>query len=139
MANNENVKYIDHITIPPKEITDSEKTYEIADISWRKSPARSISYADILKWNRLAKLSNYLTPYDKGVANGVAPLNADAKIDDEFLPAYAPLNESNKINDEYLPNYPHLDNSNKILEEYLPSYVDDVISYTSYSQLPQSG
>ena len=41
MAEN-NVRCIDHITIPPESEGTATKTYEIADSTWRKSPAKKL-------------------------------------------------------------------------------------------------
>lgn len=93
-------KYIDHITLPPETEDSQERTYWIADKSWRDSAAKNITPAQVLRWNKNIS-GNFVFTEEKGNANGVAPLNGRTKIDNSYLSIF---NENNKINNEYLPS-----------------------------------
>lgn len=81
MAENKEIKYIDHIILPPQKGSEEKREYELADNDWRTSPAKNIHYADILKWNKQAE--------------GTLLLNNDGVVDNQYLPQY--LRNNNKI------------------------------------------
>lgn len=67
---------------------------------------------------------SFILTADKGKAHGVAPLNADGKVDNEYLPEmnFVPIGEGGKVSNEYLPemNFVPIGEGGKIDETYIP-------------------
>ena len=124
---------IEYITLPESEDQEGG-IYEIADPTWRSSPAHSIKQADIIHWHRMQDLT--ITSADIGVK--VAPLDDFKTIPANFLPSYIDdviegyLNEqdNNFYKDEYFQGEPIPGKRNKI-------YID-LKSNKSYRYTPNA-
>lgn len=84
---------------------------------------------------------------DKGIANGYAPLDANAKVSTTYLYditsgqvttalGYTPENAANK---GVANGYASLDAAGKVPSTQLPSYVDDVKEYANLASFPVTG
>ena len=67
---------------------------------------------------------SFILSADKGKAHGVAPLNADGKVNAEYLPEmnFVPIGDGGKVSNEYLPemNFVPIGADGKINETYIP-------------------
>ena len=94
----------------------------------------------------------YVKKAQKGVANGVASLNANGKIPASQIPDTVGVEiddtagsgvtdktwSANKLTGEFAGKA-DLDGNGKVPSSQLPSYVDDVVEYASLSAFPETG
>ena len=125
-------KTIEYITLPPSQSIEGG-TYEIADKTWRNSPARGIKQGDIIHWHKMQNLT--LTSDDIG--ERIVPLTDNYTIDPIYLPSYV---------DDVIEGYLNNQNGNFYKENYFHNKIDgetgkiyiDLNSNKSYRYTPNA-
>lgn len=112
-------KTIEYITLPNTQ-DQVGGTYQIADPTWRSSPAHDIKQADIIHWHKMQNLT--LTADDIG--EKIAPLNDNQLIPIEYLPSYVDDVIEGYYNDQDGNFYQNQNYSNLINGERSKIYID---------------